>query len=753
MNHFKVKNTRQGMDFEIAFTKAYKEAREKYAHPAQVELACLQAQYPAILHPIQEEDLFAGRLDFGAVGLGIQHQTGGFGFFIDEARVTWALEHETGSAAYREGLHELLTFWRSENTGAKVMRDMPADVREALPSDEWDKFPLPATPILRMAGTYLDFDKLVSIGIPGLYAEIEGHLKREEKNGGDTILFQCMLGSLDLFVKVCDWYREQAMELEKSAKTPARAAELQGIATSLGHLVTAAPASLHEGIQLAWLYGMITPTIEYGRLDVYLGDLYAHDVDTGVITDAEALGMVQSYFRLIDHLDCETDGRAIVGGYSRRNTENADRFCLIAMEACRTVIEVLPQFTLRFNRLTPKPVWDAAMRCIEEGRTYPLLYNDDVLVPAIMKEYGVDRIRAESYVPLGCGEFEFDHYSFATPSGALNAVKILEIAMNGGFEPIGRRPFGPQTKGLKDCANFDEFYDIYQQHLAYYIEAQAKFEKYEYEKAGELHPFMFVSMLYDGCCESGKAIFNGGCRSYNGTLELYGVINAADSLTAIRQLVFEKKILTPEQLLHILSLNFMGFEKERKLMMDCPKYGNDNDAADDMAVNLQKDICRMIIEQAPKVGLDSNFAVIINNAQNTTLARWAGASPDGRKAGTPYANANNPSMGADQNGLTAMINSLLKMPVDNNAGVVQNLRLTRELFQSSREKVYGLIDSYFDRGGAQFMITVVGKDDLEKALDNPEGYKDLIVRVGGFSARFVDLPKDVQKEIFERVTY
>jgi len=753
MNHFKVKNKRQGMDFEIAFTKAYKEAREKYAHPAQVELACLQAQYPAILHPIQEEDLFAGRLDFGAVGLGIQHQTGGFGFFIDEARVTWALEHETGSAAYREGLHELLTFWRSENTGAKVMRDMPADVREALPSDEWDNFPLPATPILRMAGTYLDFDKLVSIGIPGLYAEIEGHLKREEKNGGDTILFQCMLGSLDLFVKVCDWYREQAMELEKSAKTPARAAELQGIATSLGHLVTAAPASLHEGIQLAWLYGMITPTIEYGRLDVYLGDLYAHDVDTGVITDAEALGMVQSYFRLIDHLDCETDGRAIVGGYSRRNTENADRFCLIAMEACRTVIEVLPQFTLRFNRLTPKPVWDAAMRCIEEGRTYPLLYNDDVLVPAIMKEYGVDRIRAESYVPLGCGEFEFDHYSFATPSGALNAVKILEIAMNGGFEPIGRRPFGPQTKGLKDCANFDEFYDIYQQHLAYYIEAQAKFEKYEYEKAGELHPFMFVSMLYDGCCESGKAIFNGGCRSYNGTLELYGVINAADSLTAIRQLVFEKKILTPEQLLHILSLNFMGFEKERKLMMDCPKYGNDNDAADDMAVNLQKDICRMIIEQAPKVGLDSNFAVIINNAQNTTLARWAGASPDGRKAGTPYANANNPSMGADQNGLTAMINSLLKMPVDNNAGVVQNLRLTRELFQSSREKVYGLIDSYFDRGGAQFMITVVGKDDLEKALDNPEGYKDLIVRVGGFSARFVDLPKDVQKEIFERVTY
>jgi pyruvate-formate lyase len=393
------------------------------------------------------------------------------------------------------------------------------------------------------------------------------------------------------------------------------------------------------------------------------------------------------------------------------------------------------------------------MRCIEEGRTYPLLYNDDVLVPAIMKEYGVGRARAESYVPLGCGEFEFDHYSFATPSGALNAVKILEIAMHGGWEPVGRRPFGPQTKGLKDCASFEEFYGVYKTHLDFYAEAQAKFEAYEYKKTGELHPFMFVSMLYDGCCESGKAIFDGGCRSYNGTLELYGVINAADSLVAIRELVFEKKLIGAERLLEILRLNFMGCERERKLMMDCPKYGNDDEIADAMAVGLQKYLCEKIIEQAPKAGLDSYFAVIINNAQNTTLARWAGASPDGRKAGTPYANANNPSMGADRNGLTAMINSLLKMPTDNNAGTVQNLRLTRELFQSSREKVHALIESYFDRGGAQFMITVVGKDDLARAMDDPAQYKDLIVRVGGFSARFVDLPKDVQKEIFERVTY
>lgn len=753
MNNYKVNKKRTNLQFEIDFTRVYKDSKHKFSHPAQVELECLKAQYPAILHEIEENDLFAGRIDFGAVGLGIQHQTGGFGFFIDEAKIIHALENEPGNAIYREGLHELLTFWRSENTCAQVMRGMPEDVREALPSDEWDRFPLPATPILRMAGTYLDFDKLVQIGIPGLIEEIESHLIRERTNSGDAVLFECMLGCLELLKDICHFYRNQALEFMQMEDQPQRVTELKRIAESLQYITNKKPGSFHEAIQLAWIYALITPEIELGRIDVYLGDWYAHDIDNGIISEVEALAMMQSFFRLIDHLDCETDGRVIIGGYGRRNKGNADRFCLVAIEACRTVKEALPQFTLRFGKETPPEVWLAAMNCIEEGRTYPLLYNDEALIPCIMKAYGVDRKRAESYVPLGCGEYEFDHYSFATPSGALNTLKILEIAMNGGYEPIGRRSFGPKTKSLAMCEGFDEFYNVYKAHLEYYITMQAKFEMYQYQKTGSIHPFMFVTMLYDGCCEKGKAIFNGGCESLNGTLEVYGMINAADSLTAIKKLVFDDKTISADKLLEILRLNFQGYEKERKMMMDCPKYGNDNPVADDVAVELEKYICETIIEQAPKVGLDSYFAVIINNAQNTTLSRWVGATPDGRKAGTPSANANNPSMGADKNGLTAMINSLLKMPRDNNAGIVQNLRLTRELYQSSREKVYSLIGNYFDRGGVQLMISVIGRDDLDNAMKNPDDYRDLMVRVGGFSARFVDLPKDVQKEIFERVTY
>ena len=752
MNNFKVNDKRQDMQFEIAFTEAHKAAKKKYSNKAEIELAALKAQYPAILHDVMADDLFVGRHDFGAVGYGIQHQTGGFGFFIHEDQVVNELENAKGTMAYREALHDLLVYWRRECTDKKVMNDMPDEIREALPSDDWIGESLPAVPILRMAGTYMDFDKLVQIGIPGLEAEVAEHIEKAKVSGGDVALFESMLGALTLFKDICDYYIARLVKLGEDVSEE-RKEEFTAMIQVLNRIKSNAPETLREAVQLTWLYGLLTPAIEYGRMDVYLADLYVKDIDSGLITEEEALSYIQNYFRLIDHLDCETDGRVIVGGYGRRNPENGDRFSLVAIEACRTVKEVLPQFTLRFNKETPKEVWDAAMKCIEEGRTYPLLYNDDVLVPGVMEAFDVDRERALSYMPLGCGEIEFDHYSFGTPSGSLNALKILELTLRGGFDHVSGKQFNPKVKGLEACESYEEFYAQYQAMLKYYIEAQAAFEAYQYKKVGEMHPYMFVSMLYDGCLDSGKAIFDGGCQYYAGTLEVYGYVNAADSLAAIKKLVFEERTITAEHMMATLEDNFFDSAYERKLMLDAPKYGNDDAYVDDIAVELHGYINKVTKDSAPKVGLESYLTVYINNAQNTTLARWVGATPDGRKSGIAMANANNPAPGQDKTGVTAMLNSLLKLPTNDNAGMVQNVRFTRELYKQSSEKVHTLIDSYFDRGGAQAMITVLGKEDLKNALDRPEEYKDLIVRVGGFSARFVELQKDVQKEIYERVTY
>lgn len=617
------------------------------------------------------------------------------------------------------------------------------------------ELPIPASPIVRISGTYVNYDKLCRLGLNGLEAEIQSYLDAARSEGRDTVLYACMLGELQHICEVCLWYASQAAELAAAEPDPIRQKKLVRMQKALTGIAEHAPQSLQEAAQLAWIYTIMTPSTEFGRLDVYLGDFYCHDIDNGVLTEQEALEIIQSMFRLMDSLDCDTTGRLFIGGYGRRNPENADRFCMTAIEACRTVREILPQFSIRFNKQTPKAVWEACLRCIEEGRTYPILYNDDVLVGDMMQAFDVDRTLAEQYLPLGCGEIEFDHYSYGTPSGSLNCLKILELAVRGGYEPMMGWTLGGQTELTKlvDCKSFDEFYASYKRLLRYYISAQAKYQKYQYEKIGSMHPFLEASMLYDGCLEKGRAVFDGGCYYYGGTLENYGNVNSANSLAAIKKAVFEDRSVSAEELVAAMNDNFYGHERTRKTLMDCPKYGNDDDYVDQIFVDLHLYISRTIREQAPKVGLDSYLGVTINNAQNTTLGRWVGATPDGRRAGMPMANANNPAPGTDKNGLPAMLNSLRKPPHNVHAGMVQNLRLSRETISGNREKIYGLIDDYFARGGAQLMISVVGREDLKHAMERPEDYKDLIVRIGGLSQRFVALNKDVQQEIYDRSTY
>ena len=751
MNNWKVKEPRQDLRFEIEFTKAYRDAVAAHQHPAEIELACLRAQYPAILMPIQEEDVLAGRIQMGLVGMGIQGQTGGTGYYIDEPRVTEALETQSGSAKYREDLHDLLTFWKGHCTYNVVLEETPAEIRRVIPTEQWKTQPVPASPIIRMAGAYVDYDRLLRGGICGLEEEVRAARAAAQREGRDVVIYDCMLGALDLLRDCCRYYRDQAQQLSREAKTPRRAKEMSDLAKALEQITLRPPESLLEAMQLAWLYSMLAQLIEFGRMDEYLGDFYCHDIDCGVITEAEALKMVQSFYRLVDHLDCETDGRVIVGGYGRRNPENADRFCLVAIEACRTVREILPQFTLRFHAGTPKEIWEASMRCIGEGRTYPLLYNDDVLVPGVMEAFHVERALAERYMPLGCGEIEFDHYSFGSPNGSVNTLKILELAIRGGYDPIAHKYLSIPTTPLAECETYEQFVENYKTQLHYFISTQAKYEKYLYEAIGSRHPFLLVSMLYDGVIEKGRGLLDGGCAYLAGTMELYGNVNVANSLAAIKRCVFETGQLTKQELVAALDDNFYRHDRVRKLLMDCPKYGNDDDYVDGIFVRLHNYLCATTAAQAEKVGLKSYLSVTINNKQNTTLGRWVGATPDGRKAGTPMANANNPAAGTDHNGLTAMLNSILKPSHANHAGMVQNMRFTRETWNDP--KIQQLLREYFQRGGAHAMITVVGRDDLKNAMERPEEYKDLIVRLGGLSLRYVELNKDVQQEIYDRTTY
>lgn len=248
-------------------------------------------------------------------------------------------------------------------------------------------------------------------------------------------------------------------------------------------------------------------------------------------------------------------------------------------------------------------------------------------------------------------------------------------------------------------------------------------------------------------------LFPGFSWHNGGSLESFGSVNTADSLAAIKKMVFDEKLISAEKLIEILDANFVSFEKEHKLLKSCPKYGNDDAYADDMMVQLHDFMCNNMRDQRHRTNLDWYFNVLINNKQNTILGRWVGASADGRKAGREMANGNTPAGENDKEGITALINSLVKPSHSIHAGAVQNMRFGRDFVTNDRPKFDMLIDTYFKKGGSQAMITVINRGELEKALLEPELYTDLYVRIGGFSARYIDLPRDVQLEILSRVTY
>lgn len=746
--------TKFDFSMEINFTETYR--KYKNDDISIREAMCIKAQFPAILTEIKENDLFAGRVKYGAVGF--SPQFGGFGYFCNEFTIIDAIEKGNITSEQREKIMDMLLFWRKETTTRKIEAAFTEDMNKVLCKEKIAEFPFLyepeiATPLYRMAGVYIDYEKLMQHGIPGLIAEAEEYRNKAAASNGNVKLYEGMLMLLELFIEICRYYKAQALELADATDNNSRKAELKIMADVLENISKDKPNSFREAIQLAWLYSTVCGSLEFGRMDIYLGDFYARDIDSGRIKEDEALEMLMSIWRLIGDLIVDVDGRVILGGKGRPNEENADRFAILAMEASKIINNILPQLTLRFYEGMNPKVMEKAIDVIGSGCTFPLLYNDDINIPAVSRAFEVTAEEAEHYVPFGCGEYVLNHRSYGTPSGSINLLKALEVTLHNGMDPVTGFETGLRTGELNEFKTFDQLFEAYKKQVTYFIEILADHEELEYKVLGDSASYLYMSMLYDDCMERGKGIFSGGIRYLGGTLETYGNVNTADSLTAIKELVYDKKVMTPEKLLEVLDNNFNGYENEHKIMVDCPKFGNDNAKADEMLVRVHNFVCNTIREQKNRTNLHSYLAVIINNGMNTTLGRWGGASADGRRAGGAMANGNTPAGGNDKKGVTAMINSITKPDHGIHAGAVHNMRFGKDIFERNREQLEVLLKTYFKKGGNQAMITVINKADMERAMEEPEKYKNLFVRVGGFSARFVDLPKDVQREVFSRNTY
>lgn len=738
----------------IAFTDVYRQHLD--APVATREAACLKAQYPAILGELRTDDEFAGRRGsawityvgtiWWAAFPGCRHgrreegKQGGYCF--DFA----AIEKHAHDEAEREALDKLAAFWEHECSVAKIHRLRDDELREYTGGN------------CQIVGTSVgfcmahDFDRLLRRGIGGLADDVRKRRREAAEQGDDTSFCDGLLVAVDVLVEVCQHYLRQAQALGASASEPAAKRRMERVASTLQALLARPPQTLREAIQLLWLYDLLASAkhLEGPRLDVALGDFYARDVDNGSLSEEQAMALLLSLWQLF-HENGETAVcRIVVGGLGRRNIANADRFAAAAIEASRRFRQVTPQLTLRFHRDQNPSLVKQAFAVIGEGCIYPMLYNDDVVVPGVAQSLGVSVEEAWEYHPLGCGEYMLAHASPSLLDSVWSIPKSLEAALRDGLASDGRR-IGPATGSTAALDTFDKLYEAFLRQLRFAADLSARI----YQTICSAYPtecsFLFSSLLTDDCLARNRALFDGGVRHLGACEMGHGFTNAADSLTAIRKVVYEERFATLQEVVAALDADFEGCPMLHRRLLDAPKFGNDDPVADATLAGMWRDIHAAAREAGRRAGLD--FLVVSSvNPGGYGMGQTCGATADGRRRGQPFAIGNAPTAGCDRSGLTALCNSVAKVDPAS-GGAVTNFKLSRDLFVTSPRMVETLFGVFFATGGQQASLTVLRRDDLEAALREPSKYTHVLVRLGGWSARFVDLDSAVQQEILRRTLY
>lgn len=726
------------------YTDVYKQNLN--ASKEKREIECLKVLYPALFRKNEPGDLFAGRLDFLPIGFGCVTSLGGVGHYCVFSKLD-KFKSSLDDPKDRAEVDRLYQFWLGHDVKTLYCREIVDDAHVGMFIDT--HYPMIAT--ARLSGMMLDYYHLMEAGIPGILSEIDRRIGEEPEN-------EFLLASreaIELFITTAGELARRTREEIKSETSEQRKKELSRIADGLLAITVRKPETFHEAIQLFWLYSLMAGVINYGRADDFLGPFLAADIESGRMTEEDGYRYIKCLWTMIENRRTTVNGRIVVGGKGRLHPKEAEVFERIALRVAKDCRYVEPQFTLRITKDTPEDIWNSALDALGAGATYPTLYNDEVNVPAVSYGMRVPEKEAEKYVPFGCTEFVLQGESTGTPNVCLNLLKLLTILLNDGVDPEdGVYKMGPvKLENGSDFTSFDELLSKYRELLDYCMDLSIHAQMYSYELMNREVSFLFTSILMKDCVGRGKAVLDGGIRYLGGTNEIYGLINASDSLMAIEQTVYQKREYTLRNIREALLHNFQGYELLRKELWNCPKYGNDLDEPDRLASGLYEYVAKGIRDRGIRAGMQYYLVVISNNQLNTEWGRNTGASPDGRYRGQFMNPANNPQGGANVNGPTAMLNSLVKLDPKYHAGSVQNIKFAPSLFNENREMIKALFKGYFRKGGCHIMVTVVGRGTLEDAVKHPDKYKDLIVRVSGFSAVFVNLEPDIQQEIISRVLY
>lgn len=581
-----------------------------------------------------------------------------------------------------------------------------------------------------------------------------------------------------------------ANECEKIAfkeKNLKRKAEILLIAKNCRRVPAKPARTFWEGLQSVWMVLLAIHletnghAISLGRFDQYLYNLYIQDINNGALSREEALELVEAFYVKCNELNklrswpdtafflgYQMFINLAVGGQTADGKDAVNELSYICLDACSDLKLFTPSISVKHFEGTSDSFLDAALVAVQEHKGgMPAFYNDRAFMRTL-RNMGVNENDLFNWVPDGCIEASIPgKWDFAAKGPWLNIGKIFEITLNNGKDPNSGITIIPGDGDLTTFKSMEDLFQAFKKQLHGFMELQLITEHINDHLHRELDLNPFRSSLIFDCIERGLDLIEGGSIYSADGGPTAGNITTSDSLTALEYVLFDKKLLTPEQLQHALATNFedisttpTGEEIRQILINKVPKYGNDNDGADKWAYNLLDYIgrtyhddfkssrygkgpkpCCYAISQSPVTG-------------NIAFGKSVGATPNGRKSGKPFNNGISPNNGSEKKGPTAVINSVRKMPsIWFQKGAILNMRLMKDTLKNEegRRRVISLIKVLFKGYGEHIQFNVVDNELYRKAQQNPENYTDLMVRVSGYSTLFTPLAREVQNDIIERV--
>ncbi len=625
-----------------------------------------------------------------------------------------------------------------------------------------------------LAHVAMDYRKILDQGIDGIRRDIEAEQAKLSVTDPEypykAAFYRAGLEVCEGARIYAERHRRLALELAAEEADPVRKAELAGMADLLARVPMQPATTFREAMQSLWFLQII-PQIECngysitpGRFDQYMWPFLKRDLEAGIIDLDQAQELVDMLFlkfgeiMRVDSLSVAeinagyASGQNVaVGGVDIYGNDATNPLSYICLKANYHVGMHQPNFTVRLHKGTPPEFLDQVVESISCGNGMPQILNDELIIRSL-REKGMNLSDARDYIPVGCDEITVHGHWARCNGGYVNFAKALELTLGEGRD-LYRGVEAGLPLSLKDCGSFDALLGSFDRQLLHAIDLQlcdANLADHIHQK---ILPVPFVSLFMDDCIKKGRDVTDGGAR-YNTTGPVgVGTATAADSLLAIKTLVYEQGKLTLAEYRDMLRRNFQGDEPTRQYILNrIAKFGNDIDTVDDLAVHVTKVFFDELDRHRNYRGGDF-WAALYSVSAQIALGNATAATPDGRLAGLPLSDGLTPMYGMDTHGPTAALKSEAKIEqwrAPN--GVIINQRFTQKLFQSpdGRKKLAQLFRSFVDLGSFHWQFNLVDNATLRQAQAAPEEYRSLVVRVAGYSAIFVELSLKAQNSIIER---